>query len=170
MPSKNFLSCETRETLQKVLKEHEHPDIRQRALIFLLLNSGNTQAQTAELIGCSLRKIAYWSIHGDPDQLESFKDNRMKGNYRKATEEYINLLLETVEIEPEKYGYEFGRWTTARLAIHLGEKTRIELSSTQVRRILKSKKYAYIWAKYSLGDQQDAVERGLFKNKLSVLG
>jgi len=92
MPSKNFLSAETRETLQRVLKEHEHPDIRQRALIFLLLNSGNTQAQAAELIGCSLRKIAYWSIQGAPDNLESFKDNRMKGNYRKATEKYINLL------------------------------------------------------------------------------
>ena len=137
------------------------------ALIFLLLNSGNTQAQTAELIGCSLRKIAYWSIHGDPDNLDSFKDNRMKGNYRKATEEYINLLLETVEVEPEKYGYEFGRWTTARLAIYLGEKTGIDLSSTQVRRILKSKKYVYLWAKYSLESKQDTVERGLFKEKLA---
>jgi|GEM_PF-4528180 hypothetical protein len=28
----------------------------------------------------------------------------MKGNYRKATEEYINLLLETIEVEPEKWG------------------------------------------------------------------
>ncbi len=137
MPAKNFLSSETKETLQQVLKQHEHPDIRQRALIFLLLNNGNTQAQTAELIGCSLRKVAYWSIHGDPENLDSFTDDRMKGNYRKATEEYIDLLLETIEVEPEKYGYEFGRWTTARLAIHLGKKTGIELSSTQVRRILK---------------------------------
>ena len=47
MPTKNFLSSETKETLQQALKDHEHPDIRQRALIFLLLNNGNTQAQTA---------------------------------------------------------------------------------------------------------------------------
>jgi len=167
MPTKNFLSSETKETLQQALKDHEHPDIRQRALIFLLLNNGSTQAQTAELIGCSLRKVAYWSVHGDPENLDSFKDNRMKGNYRKATEKYINLLLETVEVDPEKYGYEFGRWTTARLAIYLGEQTGIELSSTQVRRILKSKKYVYLWAKYSLKDKQEAVERGLFKDKLA---
>ena len=44
-----------------------------------------------------------------PKNLDSFKDNRMKGNYRKATEKYINLLLEIVEVDPEKYGYEFGR-------------------------------------------------------------
>ena len=81
-------------------------------MICLLLNNGNTQAQTAELIGCSLKKVAYGSIHGTPENLDSFKDDRMKGNYRKAPEEYINLLLETIEVEPEKYGYEFGRWTT----------------------------------------------------------
>ena len=167
MPAKNFLSSETKETLQQAWKDHEHPDIRQRALIFLLLNNGNTQAQTAELIGCSLRKVAYGSIHGAPERLDSFKDDRMKGNYRKATEEYIDLLLETIEVEPEKYGYEFGRWTIARLAIYLKEKTGIELSSTQVRRILKSKKYVYLWAKYSLKDKQDAVESGLFKDKLA---
>ena len=57
--------------------------------------------------------MAYGSIHGTPENLDSFKDDRMKVNYRKATEEYINLLLETIEVEPEKYGYEFGRWTTA---------------------------------------------------------
>ena len=85
--------------------------------------------------------MAYWSIHGDPENLDSFKDDRMRGNYRKATEEYINLLLEIIEVEPEKYGYEFGRWTTARLAIYLEKKTGVELSSTQVRKILKSKKY-----------------------------
>ena len=68
----------------------------------------------------------------------------MKGNYRKHTEKYISLLPEIIEAEPEKHGYEFGRWTTARLAIHLGKQTGIQLSSTQVRRILKSKKYVYL--------------------------
>ena len=55
----------------------------------------------------------------------------MKGNYRKATEEYINLLLEIIEIEPGKYGYEFRRWTTARLSIHLEEKPGVKLSGSE---------------------------------------
>ena len=167
MPAKNFLKSESKEHLQRVLKEHEHPDIRERVLMFLLLNEGRTRKEVAELIGCSLRKVAYWSVHGDPDNLESLKDERMEGNYKKATQEYIDLLLETIDIEPEKYGYEFGRWTTARLAKHLEEKTVIGLSSKQVERILKSKKYVYLWAKYSLEDKQDSVKRGLFKEKLA---
>lgn len=166
MPAKNFLNSETKEKLQRALKQHEHPDIRERVLIFLLLNDGNTQKHIAELIGCSLSKVAYWSVHGNPENLDSLKDERMKGNYKKATEQYINLLLEVIEINPEEYGYEFGRWTTARLAAHLEEKTGIKLSSTQVRRILKSKKYVYLWAKYSLEDKQEPEKRILFKQKL----
>ena len=40
----------------------------------------------------------------------------MSGNYHKTTEEYIDLLLKTVDQDSEKLGYEFGRWTAKRLA------------------------------------------------------
>lgn len=66
----------------------------------------------------------------------------MKGNHRKETQAYIDLLLEVVEEEPQEYGYEFGRWTGERLATYLEEVTKIRLSSIQVMRILKGKKYA----------------------------
>ena len=108
MPAKGFLSKEQKEKLQKNLKEHEHPEIRERILILLLLDDGKTQPEIANFVGCSLRKVAYWTVHGDPENLESLKDKRMKGNYKKATEEYIDLLLKTIEIEPEDLGYEFG--------------------------------------------------------------
>lgn len=44
MPTKNFLSSKTKETLQQALKEHEHADIRQRALTFLLLKGNLVNA------------------------------------------------------------------------------------------------------------------------------
>ena len=43
MPAKGFLSEEQKIHLQKQLKEHEHPEIRERILILLLLNDGKTQ-------------------------------------------------------------------------------------------------------------------------------
>ena len=109
MPAKDFLKPEQKEKLRKALKEEEHPDIRERILMLLLLNDGKTQAQIAEFIGCSLKTASYWCVHGDPDNLESLKDNRMKGNYRKATKEYEDLLLETVDKDPKEIGYEFGK-------------------------------------------------------------
>ncbi len=53
----------------------------------------------------------------------------------------INLLLKIVDEDPKEFGYEFGRWTAARLAEHLEKVTGIKLSGSQVRRILRRKKY-----------------------------
>ena len=94
MPAKEHLNPEQKKKLQKALKEEGNAETRERILILLLLNDGKTQAKIADFIGCGTKKVSYWCVHGDPDNLESLKDERMKGNYRKATEEYINLLLE----------------------------------------------------------------------------
>ena len=166
MPIKNYLTPEEKLELQQQLKSHEHPDIRERILILLLRNDGRTQQEIADFIGCSLRKVAYWCMHGDPSRLDSLTDERMKGNHHKATDRYIELLLEIIEKEPQELGYEFGRWTAQRLSTYLEQETGITLSGSQVRRILKSKKYVYLWAKYSLEDKQDPEKRKLFKAKL----
>ena len=97
----------------------------------------------------------------------SFLDGRKEGNFRKVTQEYEDLLLKVVEKEPAEYGYEFGRWTAARLATYLEKATGIKLSSSQVSRVLERKKYVYLWAKYSLEDKQDPEKRKEFKEKLA---
>ncbi|WP_347239287.1 helix-turn-helix domain-containing protein, partial [Phormidium sp. FACHB-1136] len=58
MGVRNYLTSEEKQELQKQLKFHEHPDIRERILILLLRNDGRTQQEIANLIGCSLRKVA----------------------------------------------------------------------------------------------------------------
>ncbi|MBD2005943.1 MULTISPECIES: helix-turn-helix domain-containing protein, partial [Cyanophyceae] len=119
MPAKNYLNQEQVEKLQKALKEEDNGHIRERILMLLLLNDGKTQAKIAEFLGCSINKVSYWCIHGDPDNLESLKDERMRGNHKKATDKYIEILLETIDKEPEELGYDFGRWTAQRLATYL---------------------------------------------------
>lgn len=166
MPAKNHLTPEQGEKLQKALKEEENGDIRERILILLLLNDGKTQAKIAEFLGVSLNKVSYWCVHGDPDNLESLKDERMRGNHKKATDKYIEILLETIDKEPQELGYEFGRWTTKRLATYLESITGIQLSGSQVRRILERKKYVYLWAKYSLEAHRDPEKRKAFKKKI----
>jgi transposase len=166
MPAKGYLRDRQQEKLQKLLKQEENGEIRERILILLLLNDGKTQQEIAKFIGCSKNKVSYWCVHGDPDKLESLKDERMKGNHQKATEKYIEILLETLEKEPSELGYEFGRWSAQRLATYLEEKTGIRLSGSQVRRILERKKYAYLWAKYSLESRRDPQKREAFKQKV----
>lgn len=144
MRIKNYLNLEEKLELQRQLKFHEHPEIRERILILLLRNDGRTQQEIADFLGCSLRKIAYWCTHGDPSNLDSLTDERMAGNYHKATEEYINLLLEVIDKEPQEYGYEFGNWTAQRLATYLEQETGIKLSGSQIRRILSKKIRLYL--------------------------
>lgn len=113
--------------------------MREHALILLLQNDGKTYEEIADFIGCGYRTVAYWCVHGDPDNLDSLRDKREQGNYRKATEAYIELLQNVVEIAPTELGYEFGRWTAGRLSTYLELQTGIKLSSKQVSRILQKK-------------------------------
>ncbi|PSB30640.1 IS630 family transposase [Chlorogloea sp. CCALA 695] len=167
LPAKNFLTPEQVIGLQKALKESELAHVRERILIILLQNDGRTQKEISRFLGCSPRTVAYWCMHGDPDNLESLHNKREYEHYRKATSEYIELLLKTVEQSPSDLGYEFGRWTAERLATYLTMATGLKLSSSQVRRILKRKKYSYTWAKYDLSSKQDPIERALFRQRLS---
>ncbi len=139
-PAKNFLTPSQVTQLQKALKESELPHVRERILIILLQNDGKPQHEVAKFLGCSPRTVAYWCMHGDPDNLETLHNKREYEHYRKATLEYIELLLETVERKPSDLGYEFGRWTAERLATYLTQRTGIELSSSQGAEDIKAKK------------------------------
>jgi len=167
MPAKNHLSKQQREQLLRGLKEKDDPYVREKILILLLMNDGKTYEEISKFLDIAYTTVAYWAVHGDPDNMDSFLDGRREGNFRKATKEDEDLLLEVIEKNPEEYGYEFGRWTSARLAAHLEKETGINLSSSQIRRILHKKKYVYLWAKYSLENKQDPECRRLFKEKLA---
>jgi transposase len=167
MPVAKFLSLNQQENLQNALRDSNDPHQRQRVLMLLLRNDGKTYEEIMRFIGCSYRSVAHWCVQGNPDDIESLKDQRSQGNYRKATPDYIERLLKIIEQVPSELGYKSGRWTTARLATHLAEETEIALSSVQVGRILRQKKYGYLWAKSSLEDKQDAEKRLIFKEKLA---
>jgi len=139
MPAKGFLSFEQKDKLQILMRTNDCPRVREHALILLLQNEGKTYEDIASFIGCGYRTVAHWCVHGNPDNLDSLKDKRQQGNYRKATEKYIELLLEVVGKSPDEFGYEFGRWTGERLSTYLQQQTGIKLSSKQISRILQKK-------------------------------
>jgi len=139
MPAKGFLNQEQKKQLQTVVRCNKGLRLREHALILLLQNDGKTYQEIVDFIGCSYRTVAYWCVHGDPDNLDSLRDKREQGNYRKATEQYIELLLEVIEKAPSEFGYEFGRWTGERLSTYLEQQTEIKLSSKQISRILQKK-------------------------------
>ena len=71
-PAKNFLTVEQVTRLQKTLKESELAHVRERILIILLQNDGKTHQEISRFLGCSPRTVAYWCMHGDPDNARNF--------------------------------------------------------------------------------------------------
>lgn len=149
MPAKRFLNQEQKERLQTVVRAGDCPWLREHALLLLLQNDGKSYKEIADFIGCGYRTVAYWCVHGDSDNLDSLRDKREQGNYRKATEQYIKLLLEVAEKARSEFGYEFGRWRTERLSTYLLEQTGIKLSSKQISRILQKKVRLHLGAESS---------------------
>ncbi len=82
------------------MKENDCALVRERALMLLLMNSGKTYREISEFLGCGLRTVIYWCVHEDPDNIESLKDKPQKGNNTKATDKYVQLLMETIEKLP----------------------------------------------------------------------
>ena len=132
--------------LYRALIESDCPYFKQRVLILILREEGKTYQEIANLLGCSQRTAYYWCIHGDPGNIESLRDKRREGNYRKATKTYIQLLIKVAKKDPSQLGCNFDRWTGERLANYLSELTDIKLSRTQIINILKETQITF-WAK-----------------------
>ena len=56
MPAKNCLSLSEKKNLQEALKREDNPKVRERILMFLLLDDEKTYQQIADFIGCSQRR------------------------------------------------------------------------------------------------------------------
>jgi hypothetical protein len=56
-----------------------------------LLNDGKTPAKIAEYFGFSVNKVSYGCAQVEPENLKSLRDERLKGNPKKATYKYIIL-------------------------------------------------------------------------------
>ncbi len=85
MPAKNHLSQEQKGRLLKALKEHDNPYVREKILILLLMNDGKTYQEISDFLNIAYSTVAYWVVHGDPDDLDSFSDGRREGNLSRAT-------------------------------------------------------------------------------------
>jgi transposase len=137
MNSPELLSESPVKRLETLLGETDNPQVRQRIIMLLLRHEGKTYGEISKTLGCSIRTVAYWCTHACPDSPDSFRDKRQEGNRQKVTEEYVELLQRAINKLPSELGLEWKKWTTAKLAEYLFERTGIQLSGEQVRRLLK---------------------------------
>ena len=62
--------------------------MREKVLILLLINDGKTYREISKFMEiASYTTVAYWSVHCDPDNLDSFLDKKSPVNFREVTPE-----------------------------------------------------------------------------------
>ena len=113
------------------INHHRRPEVRQRAMGLRLLHEGHDPAEVAELMAVSMPTIYSWHHRFRTDSIEGLVNRPKSGRKPKATANYLALLEELLEQDPQDQGYVFTFWTADRLRLHLEKQTGISLSANR---------------------------------------
>jgi transposase len=112
-------------------------EVLRRALIVRFLHDGYAPKEVAEIFSVSQPTVYAWYHRWQRRGLAGLATRPKPGRPIKADNNYIQLLKEVVQQDPQDLGYPFNIWTAERLRLHLKSKTGIELKRTRFRLLLK---------------------------------
>lgn len=156
-------------TIQQASKHDKRPEVRQRAIGLRLLHEGKSPKAVAEFFSVSQPTVYAWYHRWQAQGVEGLANRPKSGRPLKAKPDYVELLKQVVEQNPQDLGYTFGLWTTERLRLHMKAKTGIELKRTQLRAVLKDNGFVYRRPKHDLTNLQDANARQAAEEWLNEL-
>jgi len=164
------LSADEVEGILHEINYSQYKEVRQRATAIHLLHQGQTARQVAVVMGVDPVTIYQWFHAFKGKGAEGLRDKSGRGRRRKASDEYIRLLEEALDVHPPAdYGYGFSIWTAARLIEHLEELTGITLSERTMQGLMNARGYVYRRPKYSLKYLQDPEAVAAAQEQLSEL-
>lgn len=124
-----------------------------------LLHEGHRPDEVAKLMDTSMPTVYSWHHRFRSGGIEGLANRPKPGRKRKATAEYLALLEDLLEQDPQEIGYAFTFWTADRLRLHLEKQTGILLSANRFRALLKANGYVYRRPKHDLKSLQDPEAR-----------
>jgi transposase len=125
-----------RKLLLESIQGELRPEYRRRIEIMLLADTGHSQAQICEALGCSQETARYWIAMAQAGQAHNWND-RPIGRPKMVNEQYLERLKELVNHSPREYGYSFRCWTAEWLSKHLAKEFDIEISDRHINRLLQ---------------------------------
>ncbi len=153
----------------EALKHDKRPEVRQRAMGLRLLHEGKAPKEVAEFLSVSQPTVYDWHHRWQAQGVEGLANRPKSGRPVKANQDYVELLEQVVDQDPQALGYAFSIWTTERLRLHLKAKTGIELKPTQFRALLKERDFVYRRPKHDITNLQDAAARQAAEDWLQEL-
>ncbi len=130
------LTAFQRKHLEKKLTENLPKLLRQRIEIMLLADTGKSQAEICQIVGCCPATARHWITYARSQMAHQWWDNP-PGRPKKVTDDYIDRLQALIVQSPRAHGYMFQRWTADWLRKHLAKELGIEISLRHFKRLLK---------------------------------
>lgn len=130
-----YLTPFQRKLLLKNLQATLRLEYRRRIEIMLLADTGRSQTQICEALGCSAEMARYWITMAQTGNAHQWRLRPM-GRPKTVNEQYLDRLKELVTNNPREYGY-VSKWTAKRLSEHLKKELGIKVSNCHINRLLK---------------------------------
>lgn len=163
------LSSEELQELKQVIRTHEKPRVRVRAIMIRMSNEKQTPPRIAQVLGCSRQTVLHQIERYDQEGIKGLEDKPRPGAPAKADEAYIAKLKEAVVSDPRALGYRFSVWSIERLQKHLYQQTQVQLTSSYLHELMLNHDLVYRKPKHSLSDKQDTEEVAEKKRLLEFL-
>lgn len=156
------------EQIREAMKSQD-AKVAKRASIIHGLHLGHHPAELAKLHHVSLTTIYNHFNRFKAEGADGLADKTRSGRPAKATGAYIQLLEETLDLDPKTQGYAFTIWTQARLRKYLEQQTGIKLGRSVFQELMQRLGYRYRRPKRDLGHEQDLELREQVKDALDEL-
>lgn len=103
----------------------------------LLVSSGQSCQQVAELYGEDRRTVQRWVRRFEKDGLDGLRDGEHAGRPTSLNESQLEKLKRDLARRPKSLGVERARWDGKLLAEHVLERFKVTLGLRQCQRILR---------------------------------
>lgn len=125
-----------RKLLQKSLQKDLPASYHQRIQIMLLADSGKSQIEICQTLGCCPATVRHWMHIARAGIAHQWQDCPI-GRPKAVNDQYLERLQELLSSSPRDYGYPFRRWTVNWLQKHLAKELGIAVSDRHLKRLLK---------------------------------
>lgn len=163
------LTSEEVRRLQEVAKWDTSTRPRQRAMVVLLSQTGESQATLSKALGVSRSFVVAARKRWRREGIGGLYDAPRSGRPSKTRGRFMTLLLQTVKRSPRDMGFAFQRWTCPRLAEYMAQRTGIRVTEVWIAELLHTQGYVWRRTQRSLRDLQDRKQKEHAHQRLTRL-
>jgi transposase len=144
-----------RQEIEELYRRGPNHRVRKRAQAIRLSAMDYTVTQIMQILGCNRQSIHNWFDLFEAQGCPGLCDKPRSGRPVIATVDYRRRLVEAIKTNPRKMGYPFTVWTLTRIRAHLARETRVLLSESRVRQIMKEERLVFKRPKHTLAQKRD---------------